>query len=228
MSTSSFSPALFAFLKGLKKNNQRDWFDENKPNYEQDVKAPLLAFIAGFGPKLHKISKHFVADARGNGGSMFRIYRDTRFSKDKTPYKTAASAHFRHERAKDVHAPGFYLHLEPGGVFFGAGLWHPETGAAEAVRTAIVKRSAAWKKTVTHKAFAAQCTIGGESLKRPPRGYDADHPFIADIQRKDWVISKNVNDADVTQPGFLDAFATWCVVASPFMRFLCESLDLPY
>ncbi|MCH7945702.1 MAG: TIGR02453 family protein, partial [Armatimonadetes bacterium] len=110
-------PELLKFLSDLKKNNNRQWFQKNKDRYESDVREPLLKFIEAFEPRLHKISPHFIADARKTGGSLFRIYRDTRFSHDKRPYKTHAGVQFRHERAKDVHAPGFYLHIEPKQVF---------------------------------------------------------------------------------------------------------------
>src|SRR5688572_21278461 len=122
-----FTPRLFQFLRELKANNDRSWFQANKGHYESDVKQPLLEFIADFGPPLREISEHFDADPGPVGGSLFRIYRDTRFSRDKTPYKTHAAAHFRHERGKDVHAPGFYLHLEPDNVFAACGIWHPDS-----------------------------------------------------------------------------------------------------
>jgi len=118
-----FEPALFDFLRDLKQNNNREWFQKNKHIYESKVKQPLLEFIADFAPHLHKIHPRFVADPRPVGGSMFRIYRDVRFSEDKSPYKTQASAHFKHHKAsKDVHVPGFYLHLEPGQCFTAAGV----------------------------------------------------------------------------------------------------------
>ena len=99
------TPKLFSFLRDLKNNNDREWFEANKDRFEEEVRSPLLAFIDDFAEPLYKISPHFRADARKSGGSLFRIYRDVRFSKDKTPYKTHAGVHFRHERAKDAHAP---------------------------------------------------------------------------------------------------------------------------
>ena len=124
-----FQEGLFTFLKELRANNDREWFAANRERYETQVREPFVRFISDFEPILHQISPHFRADPRPSGGSLFRIYRDTRFSKDKSPYKTAAAAHFPHERGRDVHAPGYYLHLEPGSVFAGAGLWRPVPGA---------------------------------------------------------------------------------------------------
>src|SRR4051794_36073157 len=113
----SFSPDLFAFLRELAANNDREWFAANKARYVAEVQEPALAFVEDVGMRLPQVSRHFVADTRTVGGSVFRIYRDTRFAKDKTPYKTHTGIQFRHARSRDVHAPGFYLHLEPGSVF---------------------------------------------------------------------------------------------------------------
>ncbi|MGZ6096116.1 MAG: TIGR02453 family protein, partial [Polyangiales bacterium] len=105
-----FDKGLFDFLVELKANNDRDWFNANKTRYERDVKEPFLDFISDASPALRKISRSIVADPRPVGGSLFRIYRDTRFAKDKTPYKTHAGAHFQ-AGGKGVHGPGYYLHL---------------------------------------------------------------------------------------------------------------------
>ena len=137
MRHASFGPGLFSFLSDLRANNNREWFAANRDRYEEQLLEPALAFIDSFASRLKKISPHFRADARPSGGSLFRIHRDTRFSKDKTPYKTNLGIHFRHERAKDAHAPGYYLHIGPGEVFAGGGIWRPATGAATSIREAI-------------------------------------------------------------------------------------------
>ena len=121
---------LFGFLRELAENNDREWFQANRDRYREQVQEPLVAFIAAFSEPLSELAPRFVADPRPSGGSMFRIHRDVRFSKDKRPYKTHASAQFRHRRGRDVHAPGFYLHLEPGNVFAGAGMWRPSRAGA--------------------------------------------------------------------------------------------------
>src|SRR5438105_12042155 len=104
----------FAFFRELKANNNRVWFEDNKQRYRDSVRAPLSAFVSTIAPHVKKISKHFVCDPRPNGGSIFRIYRDVRFSKDKRPYKENAGCYLRHAAGKDVHAPGFYMHFSPG------------------------------------------------------------------------------------------------------------------
>jgi uncharacterized protein (TIGR02453 family) len=142
---SYFGPELFQFLSELKANNDRQWFAENRSRYERQVKEPLLQFIADFAPRLQAISPCFEADSRPVGGSMFRLHRDTRFSKDKSPYKTHAAAHFRHEAGKDAHATGFYLHLEPDSCLAGGGIWHPDSPALDKIRSAIVEHPDRWQ-----------------------------------------------------------------------------------
>jgi len=223
-----FTPELFEFLLELRANNDRDWFGENKGRYERHVKEPLLAFIEDFEPYLHSISEHFVADARANGGSMFRIYRDVRFSKDKTPYKTQAAVHFRHEIGKSVHAPGFYLHLEPDLVFAGVGLWRPDSAALARIRERIVDDPAAWGAAVEDPGFVEEFDLEGESLKRPPKGFDPEHPLIEDLKRKDHVATCMLDEDEVTAPGFIDVFADACRTSSPYIEFLTNAVGLPY
>ncbi len=217
-----FQPELFAFLAELKENNSKEWFQENKDRYRNDVQEPLIGFISAFAEPLGTISSNFVADPRPNGGSMFRIYRDVRFSRDKSPYKVHAAAQFRHREGRDVHAPGFYLHLEPGQVFMGSGLWHPDGPTVSAIRSAIVDDPDRWRQV--RKGL----DLGGESLKRGPRGIDPDHPLIEDLKRKDFVCFTNTSQEAACQRGFLDSFVERCRVASPFMRFLTEAVDLEF
>jgi uncharacterized protein (TIGR02453 family) len=228
MDEAYFRPELFGFLRQLRENNDREWFQTNRDRYELAVREPFLRFIADFGPLLERISPHFVADPRPSGGSLFRIHRDTRFSKDKSPYKTAASAHFRHVMARDVHAPGFYLHLEPGRVFAGVGLWHPDPPTLTTVRDAIVADPCKWERASSDRAFAAIFTAGGDRLKRPPTGYDPKHPFIEDLKRKEFVASAPFSEEDACRPDFMDRFAETCRVAVPFMAFLTGAVGLAW
>ena len=122
-----FKTSTIKFLRELEKNNNRDWFEANKHRYESDVREPALAYIEAMAPRLAKISPHFIASPKKVGGSLMRVYRDVRFSKDKTPYKTNIGIQFRHSAGKDVHAPGFYMHIEPSQVFIAAGIWRPDS-----------------------------------------------------------------------------------------------------
>lgn len=226
--TRHFTPALFSFLRDLKANNDRDWFAANKDRYERDLLEPSLAFIREFDSLLQEISPHFVADDRRSGGSLFRIYRDVRFAKDKSPYKTHAGIHFRHASAKDAHAPGYYLHLEPREVFVGLGIWHPDTTTANRIRAAIVEDPQGWKDAVYDTPFAASFELAGDSLKRPPRGFDAAHPLVDDLRRKDFIGVTRLSQGTVTRPDFLERFGDLCMDGSALMSFLCRSLDVPY
>ena len=212
-----FDKSLFTFLNGLERNNNRDWFQKHKDSYEADLKEPFLDFISDSGPQLHKISKFIVADPRPNGGSLFRIYRDVRFSKDKSPYKTHAGAHFP-VGGKAVHGPGYYLHLQPGECFVAGGMWMPEPKALQMIRERIVDKPAEWKKvraTLDHPEGA---------LKRPPQGFDPSHPFIEDLKRKSFTSSRPLTDKQVTGPDLMKAFITACKEISPMMKFLATAV----
>ncbi len=228
MSQAHFSPALFQFLRDLEANNQRDWFQANKSRYEDHAKEPALQFISDFGPQLETISRHFAADPRPVGGSLFRIYRDTRFARDKSPYKTHLGIQFRHRQARDAHAPGFYLHLEPGQVMAAAGIWHPDSAAQKRIREAMVEEPDRWRQSVGDPRFAARFELGGDSLKRPPRGYDPEHPLIEDLKRKDFYGFTRLTQAQATADDFLLRFADACRDAAPLVRFLCRALDVPF
>ena len=228
MSSTHFSPALFKFLRQLKANNDRDWFQANKERYEDELRHPAQQFISDFGPRLAKISSHFDADPRPVGGSLFRIYRDVRFSKDKSPYKTHTGIQFRHKAGKDAHAPGFYLHLEPGRVFVGAGMWRPDGAAVKGVRDHIVAAATAWKRIVHGKRFGDRFELEGDRLKRPPRGYDPEYTLIEDLKRKDFIAVARLKQSDVTAAGFIDHFNSVCRSAAPFVRFLCDGVGVPF
>ena len=214
---------LFQFLRELKKNNDRDWFQKNKPRYERDVKEPLLQFVSDFGPDLRRINPHLVADPRPVGGSLFRIHRDVRFSADKSPYKTHAGVRFSHEESKDVHAPGYYLHLEPGSVFAAAGIWHPDPVTLKKVRDSIVRDSAGWKRAITG-TVKGKCSLGGDSLKKVPRGYDPDHALAADLKRKDFIAYVPLTESEVCSRDFMKRFAAACTGMRPLLGFLSRSV----
>jgi uncharacterized protein (TIGR02453 family) len=217
-----FSPDLMKFFKEIKKNNNKEWFTENKARYERVVKEPCIAFIAAAGPRLHKISKTVVADPRPVGGSMFRIYRDIRFSKDKSPYKTHAAIMFHNRQNDDEtgHLPGFYLHLEPGDSGVWGGVWQPAPPLLKNIRDAIVADPAGWKKAKAGHTPADHA----ESLKRVPAGYDPDHPLAEDLKRKDFLAGRPLTDAQVTAPGFLDTFVAECRKLAPFNAFLSKAM----
>jgi len=222
-----FSTDLFKFLSELRAHNNRNWFERNKERYEMRVRDPLLRFIADLGPELRKINPHIVADPSPVRGSMMRIYRDIRFSKDKSPYKTSVAAHFWHEKAKEGAAPAYYLHLEPGRSLIGAGIWRPEPGALKKIRDAIVNDPRRWKRITSAQQLGAKCKMAGESLQRPPRGYDPNHSLIEDIKRKDFTVGRSLRDQEILGKDLktigLDSFRK----TAPFVKFLSEAVGLP-
>ena len=227
--TRYFTDATFAFLEDLTDNNDRDWFKTNQERYEQHVRGPALAFIEDFGAPLLKISPHLTADPRKVGGSLFRIQRDTRFAKDKTPYKTHVGIQFRHVASKDVHAPGLYMHLDPGGSYAGVGLWRPATADAHAIREAIAADPAGWKRAAHGKRFTDVFDHGDpERLVRVPKGFDPDHPFVDDIRRKDFTAGARLTRKTVTGSKFLDEYAAMCRTARPFLQFLCDAVGVAF
>ena len=224
-----FDRKFFAFFKELADNNNREWFEANKPRYENDVVTPLLAFIEAMQPRLAKISPHFVANPRKTGGSMFRIYRDVRFSKDKRPYKTHGACQFRHERGKDAHAPGFYVQLEPGQIFFGGGIWMPPSDTLKQIRSAIADDHTKWKKATQAKKISELFgELHGDALSRPPKGFAADHPMIADIKRKSFFLMRKASPSMAAKSGFIDEVAKTFKAASPLMSFLCDAAEVDF
>lgn len=189
---------------------------------------PALTFIEDFAPRLEGISRHFRADPRASGGSLFRIQRDTRFAKDKAPYKTNTGIHFRHNAAKDAHAPGFYLHLERGLVFAGAGIWRPDGPTTQRIRQAIVDDPDAWLAATRGEEFARRLQFSGDSLKRPPTGFDPEHPLVDDLRRKDFIALATLDESAACGDGFIELYEEICRTAVPLTRFLCGALDLSF
>jgi len=223
-SKSHFGPELFGFLVELALHNDREWFQSNKDFYASAVKAPLLSFIDAFAPALGRISSNFDASAR----SMFRIHRDVRFSKDKSPYKTHAAAHFRHRAGKDVHAPGFYLHIEPGQCFVGGGMWQPPSDALARIRQHIARKPEVWRRVLEAPAFRRGTELHGESLQRPPRGYDPEHPMIEHIKRKDFVAVVELADDDILAGNVVQRVERACRQVAPLNQILCTAVGVPF
>jgi len=228
MPQAHFSPRLFRFLEDLAANNDREWFQANKERYEDDLREPARSFISDFASALGKISPNFRADPRKVGGSLFRIHRDVRFSKDKSPYKTHTGIQFRHRAGKDAHAPGFYLHLEPGGCFAGVGIWHPDGEATKKIRRFLIEESARWKKVTGAKRFRETFELQGDSLKRPPRGVDPNHPLIEDLKRKDFIGVHRLSQKEVTSRDFLETYGALCRTGSAFVEALCDAVEVPF
>jgi uncharacterized protein (TIGR02453 family) len=224
----SFTPETFRFLAELAAHNQRDWFAGQRARYEQHVRGPALAYVEAMAPYLAAISPHVPAVAGKRGGSLMRVHRDTRFSRDKSPYKAHIGIHFRHALGRDIHAPGFYVHLAPDTAFVAAGLWHPDAVALAAMRTAIDRHPRRWRAARDDAGFTRSFTLGGESLKRMPRGYASSHPLAEDLRRKDHIGICPLLPESACVVDFADFTAERFADAAPLMRFACRALGLPF
>ncbi len=238
-----FTPATFKFLRGLARNNNREWFAAHKQDYEDQLRQPFLRLIGDLAEPLRQLNPHYVANPKPVGGSLFRIYRDTRFSGDKAPYKPWGGASFYHEATKAVtrgadgnsgmmgrlDAPVFYLHVQPGECFLGGGLWHPMPETLKRVRGYMTSNPASWKKATRGVPFRkVYGELGGDSLSRPPRGYDPAHELIEDLKRKDYVCSAQIDDAVLCAPGLVKVLIRHYSTALPMIDWLCGALDLEF
>jgi uncharacterized protein (TIGR02453 family) len=228
MAFGGFGTEVYKFLEELEANNTRDWFAANKSRYETHVREPALDFIEAMAEPLARISKQYVASPRRSGGSLMRVHRDTRFGKDKRPYKTNVGIQFRHILAKDVHAPGFYVHIANDGVFLGVGCWRPDGTALGRIRDAIADNGKAWVRVRDQHKFSALFELVGESLKTAPRGVAKDHPLLVDLRRKDFLGIHNMSQDVPLEASFVDEVAARFDDAKPFVKFLCGALDLQF
>lgn len=223
-----FPLGLLHFLSDLSKHNNRTWFAANKPRYEQELLEPALEFIQAMADPLAKISRHFRAEPKKVGGSLMRIYRDVRFSKDKRPYKTNVGIQFRHELGRDVHSPGFYFHIDLDEVFLGVGIWRPDSKTLGKIRQAIHKDQAGWKRVTNGKPFRERYQLSGESLKRPPRGYDAEHPLVEDLKRKDYIGILKLDHDKLFEPTLVKNTIAHFRAGKPYMAFLCRAVGVKF
>ncbi len=228
MAGAYFNEGTFDFLDRLADNNQREWFHEHKAFYEGCVREPALRLIADVAEALPHLSPHFVAIPRKVGGSLMRAHRDTRFGKDKTPYKTNIGIQFRHALGKDVHAPGYYLHISSHQSFLGVGIRRPDAPSLARIRTRIVEKEDEWIKVRDHRPFKKQYRISGESLITSPRGFSKSHPMIEDLRRKEFIAIHDMDSDLVLSSQLKSTMMKRFADATPYMRFLCQALELPF
>lgn len=223
-----FSPDLFTFLEALTVNNNREWFNANKPTYESAVREPARAFVRTMADRLEAAESFLTADDRKMGGSLMRIYRDTRFSKNKAPYKTNVGIQFRHAAGKDVHAPGLYVHLSLDECFVGFGMWRPDREPLAKIREAIAEHAEDWTAINADPEFTAVWAPGGDALKRAPRGFDKDHPMIDEIKRKDFIVLAQLDREVFTRPGLVDTVMSLYELGYDYCGFLCAAIGQPF
>lgn len=221
----SISKKTFQFLKDLKKNNNRDWFQANKPRYEEAKQEfeefidALIAKIAEFDPSI----KHHTAKE-----CVFRIYRDVRFSKDKSPYKTHFGAHITAAVKKsDIHTKaGYYIHISPGESMLAGGAYMPEAKWLKAIRQEIDYNGEEFKKILNSKSFKEYFgAMEGEKLKTTPKDYDAEHPDIELLKYKSYLATHSCKDNDVLNEKFLQHCGKVFKALHPFDQYLNRALD---
>jgi uncharacterized protein (TIGR02453 family) len=212
-----------AFLKKLKRNNNRDWFGRHKHEYESLVKQPMQSLIIALQPHFRRFAPDIDADPKR---SLFRIHRDVRFSKDKSPYKTHVAAHFvRRGKEKGTEGSGYYLHIEPGEVFLGAGIYMPDGEQLKKIRRAIADRPEEFLSIINAKSFRR--TFGkleGEKLQRVPRGYPTDHPMAKWLRYKQFFVWLEWPEEKSFSVSFVNAVAKVFEEAAPLEGFLNDTI----
>jgi uncharacterized protein (TIGR02453 family) len=230
---SGFRPDAIDFLAELAANNDRAWFQPRKAEYERLLKTPLEELCVALESEFRARDLPLHADP---GRSPFRIYRDTRFSKDKSPYKTHLAASFGWARdgldtaggrshTENVHASGGYFHLQPGEIYVGGGVWHPDTAWLTRFRNGIVADPSRFLAVVEAPAFReafGRVSDDGESLKRVPTGYPADHPHADLLRLKNVTFGRRLSDAEALSPRLPSILADAFAVGTPLLRYLAS------
>jgi len=207
------------FLRALKRNNTREWFNEHKADYEEYVKLPMQSLIVSLRPHFERFAPEIEANPKR---SLFRIYRDTRFSKDKTPYKTHAAAHFVvRGTAKGLVGSGFYVHIEPGECFLGGGIYMPDGPQLKMIRSAVSRNGKEFRSIINHTSFVKLYgAVQGDRLTRMPKGFQDDDPMAEWLKLKQFFVGASLPETSCYGPSFLKTIVSHFEVAAPFIRFL--------
>jgi len=228
-----FRPAALTFFRGLARNNTKDWFEARRTVYEEEVKVPMTLLVEEVDARLGTVAPEIVGQPKR---SMFRIHRDIRFSKDKSPYKTHSACWFFHRDAghgvgsQNAHGgAGFYFHLEPKGCFSGGGIWMPPTPTLKAIRQRLAEDYRTFAKIVSAPPFKRTFgELDAESmLTRPPNGYDADHPAGQWLRYKSFTAGRELSLADVQSQKLPDLLVKQFATMLPLVRWLNSALGLP-
>jgi uncharacterized protein (TIGR02453 family) len=228
-----FRPEAVEFLAELAANNERAWFQPRKADYERLLKEPLEGLCVALGERFQARGMPLRADP---AKSPFRIYRDVRFAKDKSPYKTNIGASFPwvgaedgdltgRSRTENVHSSGGYFHLSPGEIYVGGGYWHPEKTWIDTFRQRVVADPAAFRALVDAPAFRTafgELSRDGHVLQRVPAGYSADDPEAETLKLKDVVFGRRLSDAEAESASLPDVIADTFAVGIPLLRYLAS------
>ena len=223
-----FTDRSFQFLRALALNNERAWFNAHKADYEAHVRAPFQRLLTDLQPVCAGISPHFRSNPRAVGGSLYRIQRDTRRYSDKSPYKSWQGAEIFYER-RHSEAPAFFIHLQDGASFLAAGLWYPQPATMRRVRQFIVDNPAGWRTAAHGAAFKDAFELDDrDMLARGPRGFPTEFEFAHDLRRKNLLALCPVDNAGMTSADLLERIEAAFTCATPFVDYVCASLDLEF
>jgi uncharacterized protein (TIGR02453 family) len=215
----SISKSNFDFLKKLAKNNNREWFTENKELYESN-RSDIIEFT---DEVLELLKTHDNIDTVSGKKALFRVYRDVRFSKDKTPYKTNYSASF--SRSTKLLRGGYYVHIESGNSFLGGGFWGPSSSDLKLVRNNILEFGDELKAIISSEEFVRNFGgLEGSQLKTSPKGFDKDHKQIELLRYKQFLAVKRFTDEEVMSEDFANKVNDGFVAMRPFFDYMSEAL----
>ena len=219
-----FPPEGIDFMKRLKKNNNRLWFEKHKEEYESSVKLPMQSLIAALHPHFERFAPEFDINPKR---SIFRIYRDVRFSKDKTPYKTHVAAHFvLRGKPKGVEGSGYYLHIEPGEIFLGGGIYMPDNDQLKKIRRAIANQSDQFLSIIHDAKFKKVFgKLEGDKLQRAPKGYEPDHAMAEWLKYKQFFVGVEWAESRCLKAKFVSEIAGVFEAATPLVRFLNGAMN---
>ena len=217
-----FPPGTLKFLRGLKRNNRRDWFLAHRDAYETDVRAPMTAIIERLAIDFRGFAPELVASPKS---SMYRIYRDTRFSENKAPYKTHVAAVFPTRGLAKHEGAGLYFHVSPGEVWIGGGMYAPQMPQLQAVREHIARNVKRLRTIVESPAFRRQIVrLEGEQLQRVPRGFPRDHEAAEFLKFRQFLAGREFPPALAASPRFYSTLLSVFRRVAPLARFLNEPL----
>lgn len=217
---SSITPSTFDFLIRLRKNNDRDWFNAHKERYLRELNV-----IENFANSLlGEMTKHDVIETPNGKKSLHRIYRDIRFSKDKTPYNSHWGGSFK--RATKLRRGSYYFHLSPGSSFVAGGFWGPEPNDLKRIRDEFVYDSKSFRKILKSKSFLSHFgELIGDKIKTSPKGFDSDHEAIDFLRYKQFLLKKSFNDKEVMSPDFLKKVNETFRAMRPFLDYMSDALS---
>jgi uncharacterized protein (TIGR02453 family) len=214
-----FTPETFSFLRRLKKNNNRPWFAKHKAEYEELVRFPMECLIASLRPRMADVASGFEFHPRK---SIFRVYRDTRFSNDKTPYKTNIAANFKSRGPKaPTGAPGLYVGIGLDEIFLGGGIYMPDGPQLKSIRAYIAAKPEELETVIGDPSFRKVLgEILGDKLQKAPLGYPKDHPMIEHLRLKQFYVGVELEQKECLKPRFLDTIVRVFTASMPFMNWL--------